>query len=103
MSKTYSDQVDKATALAEGVRKNFELVKDKGITIADIELLEKQAKEVSEASAEVDELRAILSQKSAIAQKKLAEVKNQMLSVKHVIKQNFDQLKWQKFGIPDKR
>jgi hypothetical protein len=103
MSKTYSEQVEKAVMLAEGVKNNFNLVKDKGISMDDIELLLKQAKEVKEASEEVDELRANLSAKSAVAQKKLADIKNQMLAVKRIIKMNFDQLKWQKFGIADKR
>lgn len=103
MSKTYSEQVEKAVMLAEGVKNNFNLVKDKGISMDDIELLLKQAKEVKEASEEVDELRANLSAKSAVAQKKLADIKNQMLAVKRIIKMNFDQLKWQKFSIADKR
>ena len=44
MSKVYSEQVQKAQMLAAGLRKNYELVKNRGISSEQIAQMEKMPK-----------------------------------------------------------
>ena len=46
MSKVYSEQVQKAQMLAAGLRKNFDLVKNRGISSEQIAQMEEDAKAV---------------------------------------------------------
>lgn len=103
MSKVYSEQVQKAEMLAAGLRKNYELVKTRGISSEQIAQLEEDAKEAARMNEEVEVLRAEVSAKAARANKKLTEVKNNMQNAKQIIKRCFDQEKWQDFGVMDKR
>lgn len=103
MSKTYSDQVQKAELLVAGLKKNFELVKTRGISMEQIERLEKAATQAALMNREVETLREEVSLKAGAANKKLTGVKNDMQNVKQIIKRCFDQEKWQDFGVMDKR
>lgn len=103
MSKTYSDQVQKAELLVAGLKKNFELVKTRGISMEQIERLEKAATQAALMNREVETLREEVSLKAGAANKKLTEVKNDMQNAKQIIKRCFDQEKWQDFGVMDKR
>ncbi len=103
MSKVYSEQVQKAQMLAAGLRKNYELVKNRGISSEQIAQMEEDAKEATRMNEEVEVLRAEVSAKAARANKKLTELKNNMQNAKQIIKRCFDQEQWQNFGIMDKR
>ena len=103
MSKVYSEQVQKAQMLAAGLRKNYELVKNRGISSEQIAKIEKDAKEAARMNEEVEVLRAEVGAKAARANKKLTELKNNMQNAKQIIKRCFDQEQWQDFGVMDKR
>lgn len=103
MSKTYSDQVEKATLLVAGLKKNFNEVESRGISREQIARLEEAAAEASRMNAEVETLRAEVSEKAAAANKKLAEVKNGIQNAKQIVKRCFDQSRWPDFGVMDKR
>ena len=103
MSKVYSEQVQKAQMLAAGLRKNYELVKNRGISSEQIAQMEKDAKEAARMNEEVVVLRAEVGAKAARANKKLTELKNNMQNAKQIIKRCFDQEQWQDFGVMDKR
>ncbi len=103
MSKVYSEQVQKAQMLAAGLRKNYELVKNRGISSEQIAQMEKDAKEAARMNEEVEVLRAEVGAKAARANKKLTELKNNMQNAKQIIKRCFDQEQWQDFGVMDKR
>lgn len=103
MSKVYLEQVQKAQMLVEGLKKNYDLIKNHGISREQIAQLEKDAEITAVFNKELDELRAQVSLKASQANKKLTEVKNSILNMKHVVKKNFDQTKWQNFGVYDKR
>ena len=103
MSKVYSEQVQKAQMLAAGLRKNNELVKNRGISSEQIAQMEKDAKEAARMNEEVEVLRAEVGAKAARANKKLTELKNNMQNAKQIIKRCFDQEQWQDFGVMDKR
>ena len=89
--------------IVAGMRKNFELVKNHGITLDQLSSLEKAAEEAAQMNEEVETLREQTSQKAAQANQKLIEVKDAMRDVKRVVKGYFDQTKWESFGILDKR
>lgn len=103
MSKVYSEQVQKAQMLAAGLRKNYELVKNRGISSEQIAQMEKDAKEAARMNEEVEVLRAEVGAKAARANKKLTELKNNMQNSKQIIKRCFDQEQWQSLGVMDKR
>jgi tryptophan synthase alpha subunit len=103
MSKVYSEQVQKANTLVAGLRKNYDSVKNFGISHEQIDRMEECAKAVASMSAEVDELRATLNAKATAANRKLMEMKDAMRDAKQIVKHNFEQTKWEGFGIPDKR
>ena len=103
MSKTYSDQVTKAQMLVAGLKKNYELVKTRGISREQIAALEAAANEASVMNREVEVLREEVSRKAAVANKKLTEVKNNMANAKQIIKRCFEQELWADFGVMDKR
>lgn len=103
MSKTYSDQVEKANMLVQGLKRNLEQVENRGISREQINRLEVAAGEAARMNAEVEALRLEVSQKAASANKKLAEVKNGIQNAKQIIKRCFDQERWPDFGVMDKR
>lgn len=103
MPKTYDENVRKARALAQGVENNMDAVKNLGITALQIKSMIDLANDTAAKSAEVDELRKIVAEKSAIAQLSLEQLNTQIKSIKKVIKDNFSQPEWIKFGIEDKR
>lgn len=103
MAKVYAEQVKKAQLLAKGLKKNYELVKSRGISMEQIQRLEADANEAARMNAEVEALREEVSRKAAIANQKLAEVKQNMMSAKGIVKRCFDPYKWQDFGVLDKR
>lgn len=89
--------------LVAGMRKNFDLVKNHGITLNQLSDLEEAAKAAAEMNKEVEALREQTSLKAAEANQKLIEVKDAMRDVKRVVKGYFEQTKWESFGVLDKR
>lgn len=103
MSKVYSEKVEKAQSLANGLKRNFDNVKSLGITDEQILNLMKLAEETAAMSKELDALREVVKQKASAANAKLTELTQQLQLAKQVIKTNFEQLSWVNFGIVDKR
>lgn len=103
MSKTYDENVRKARALAQGIENNIDAVKNLGITTDQIKSMLEVANNTAEKSAEVDELRKIVAEKSSIAHLSLEQLNAQVKNLKKIIKDNFSQPEWSKFGIEDKR
>ncbi len=103
MSKVYSEKVEKAQSLANGLKRNFDKVKSLGITDEQILNLMKLAEETAAMSKELDALREVVKQKASAANAKLTELTQQLQLAKQVIKTNFEQLSWVNLGIVDKR
>ena len=103
MSKVYCEKVEKAQSLANGLKRNFDIVKSLGITNEQIQNLMKLAEETAVISKELDDLREVVKQKASAANAKLMELTQQLQLAKQVIKTNFEQLSWVNFGIADKR
>lgn len=103
MSKVYLEKVQKARMLARGMKQNYELIKELGITMEQIDLLEKNADEAAVYNDELDKLREEVNKKVVSANKKMAEIKDSMSLAKGLIKRKFEQPQWIDFGIADKR
>ncbi len=103
MSKVYTEKVAKAQSLAEGLKRNFERVKDFGITDEQIAKLIELANETAVMSEELDGLREVVKVKASAANAKLTELTDCLRDAKQVVKINFEQLSWNDFGIEDKR
>ena len=95
--------MEKAQSLANGLKRNFDIVKSLGITNEQIQNLMKLAEETAVMSNELDDLREVVKQKASAANAKLMQLTQQLQLAKQVIKTNFEQLSWVNFGIADKR
>lgn len=104
MAKVYAEQAKKAQFLAEGLKKNYELIKVRcDITLEEIEALKVAADEAARMNAEVEALREEVSRKATEANRKLNDVKCRMMNAKRQIKSSFDPSKWLELGMLDKR
>ena len=101
MAKVYAEQIEKAKVLVAGLRKNFDAVKNRGISREQIDVLDALTKETERMNAEVEALREEVRQKTA--SRKLFEMKHQMMVAKKTVKTNFTPYKWPEFGVMDKR
>ena len=60
MSKVYSEKLEKVQSLANGLKRNFDIVKSLGITNEQIQNLVKLAEEIAVMSKELDDLREVV-------------------------------------------
>ncbi len=102
MNKIYSDQIDKARNLAQGIEKNAETLKGRGIDVDPDKLLS-LADQLTQASEKQDAAAAALNDARDEAHRLLAELKQTFEVSKSPIKLNFPLEQWSRFGLADKR
>lgn len=103
MSKTYSDQLDKAKVLVAGLRRNYEQIRNRGISLENLTDLENAISEAEMLNGEVERLRSEINEALAAANKKLITIKDRTLEYKRIVKRYNDMSKWADFGVMDKR
>lgn len=103
MSKTYSDQMNKAKILVTGMRRNYEQIKEHGISLEELSMLESAISEGEKLNKEVERLRSEISEMSTQANRKLITVKDKSLELKRIVKRHIDIDHWEDFGVMDKR
>ncbi|WP_455674210.1 hypothetical protein [Phocaeicola sp.] len=103
MSKTYSDQLNKAKVLVVGLKKHYEEVRNRGINLEELNTLENAISEAEKLNSEVERLRLKTSEVAAQANKKLITVKDKALEFKRIVKRYNGISKWADFGVMDKR
>lgn len=103
MSKTYSDQLDKAKVLVAGLRRNYEQIRNRGISPENLTDLENAISEAEILNGEVERLRSEINEALAAANKKLITIKDRTLEYKRIVKRYNDMSKWADFGVMDKR
>ena len=103
MSKTYSDQMNKAEILVTGMRRNYEQIKEHGISLEELSMLESAISEGEKLNKEVERLRSEISEMSTQANRKLITVKDKSLELKRIVKRHIDIDHWEDFGVMDKR
>lgn len=103
MAKTNRDQIEKTELFIDGLRKNYELVADKGITTQVIDEMEALSKKLAAQDQKVETMREELSKEVNEAREQLIDLRDKYRKTRQIVKLNFSQEKWQKFGLPDKR
>ena len=103
MSKTYSNQLDKAKVLVAGLRRNYEQIRSRGISLENLTDLENAISEAEILNGEVERLRSEINEALAAANKKLITNKDRTLEYKRIVKRYNDMSKWADFGVMDKR
>lgn len=103
MSKTYSNQLDKAKVLVAGLRRNYEQIRSRGISLENLTDLENAISEAEILNGEVERLRSEINEALAAANKKLITIKDRTLEYKRIVKRYNDMSKWADFGVMDKR
>ncbi len=103
MNKIYSDPIEKAQMLIEGLKKNRSYLQTKGYDLSVIERLEKACEEMTREGEAVAAEEEALSKHRAQCHNILNRLKTDLLSGKGAIKQMFEQEQWSQYGVPDKR
>jgi len=103
MNKIYSDPIEKARLLIEGLKKNRSYLQTKGYDLSVIERLEKACEEMTREGEAVAAEEEALSKHRAQCHHILSRLKTDLLAGKGAIKQMFDQEQWNQYGVPDKR
>jgi len=103
MSKTIQAQIDKSQMLLDGLRGHAAEVAEKGVTNDAMNRMEETLKCLAAANNECDALRETLSLKVKSMNATLAEAKDQFAGLKRIVKNNYLQEEWQRFGVQDKR
>lgn len=103
MSKTYVDQINKASALASGLKQHLEEVKTYGVEQGELDRLETLIEEGGKLNDEAENLKAETKAKLQQANQRLMELKDLVSHLKRRVKPNIDITRWENFGIMDKR
>lgn len=103
MSKTVDLQIEKSLALLRGLHSNLRELAPKGVTLDNLNILDEKLKSLKIKSEECDILRDKLKIEIRDLNSSLTSVKEMYSANKKIIKQNYVQEEWQRFGVTDKR
>ena len=103
MNRIYSDPIEKAKMLVEGLKKNRSYLATKGYDLSVIERLEKYIVEMSREGEAVAAEEEALSKHRNQCHIILNNLKADLSAGKNGIKQLFDQEQWSQYGVADRR
>ena len=103
MSKTLELQIEKSRVLVEGLNKNIESLRAKGISEDSLQSMTNDLNLLKEANDECDKAREELSLKVKRMNQILAGVKEAFAEKKRIIKTSYPQEQWINYGVQDKR
>lgn len=103
MSKTIDLQIEKSRVLIEGLSRNIESLRDKGIVSDELQAMTADLERLKVANDECDKIREELSQKVKNMNAILSGVKEAFAEKKRIIKVNYPQEQWIRYGVQDKR
>lgn len=103
MNQIYSNPIEKAQNLINGLKKNQSFLKAKGYDISVIESLQKDCEILAREGEAIAREEAALSKHRAECHVVLDRLRENLLSSKSAIKQMFDQNQWSQYGVSDKR
>lgn len=103
MNQIYSNPIEKAQTLIEGLKRNQAFLKAKGFDVAVIEHLEKDCETLTREGEAIAREEAALSKHRNECHIILDRLRENLFAGKGAIKQMFDQEQWQKYGVHDKR
>ena len=103
MSKTIDLQIEKSRVLIEGLSKNLETLRSKGIVSDELQAMSADLDKLKAANDECDQIREELSRKVKAMNGILAGVNDAFAEKKLIIKTNYPQEEWIIYGVQDKR
>lgn len=103
MNRIYSEQIERATMLAEGLKKNREILQAKGFDLSIIEKLEQDCVLMAREGEAIAAEEEALSKHRTACHIILSRLKSNLFLCKGYIKQNVEQCQWNQYGVPDKR
>ena len=103
MSKTIDLQIEKSRVLIEGLGKNIETLRDKGIASEELHAMAADLERLKLSNDECDKIREELSRKVKAMNDILTTVKEAFAEKKRIIKTNYPQEQWIQYGVQDKR
>lgn len=89
--------------LIEGLRKNLAGLGDKGIRQEELDVMSAELAELAKVNEECDAIRETLTAKVKEVNTKLLVVKDKFAEKKKIIKNNYPQDEWARYGVMDKR
>mgnify|MGYP003291731285 CR=1 FL=1 len=103
MNRIYSEQIERALALAEGLKKNSAALQAKGFDLSLIEKLEQDCELMAREGEAIAAEEEALAKHRAACHVILSRLKTNFFNGKGYIKQNYLQDQWADYGVPDKR
>lgn len=103
MTKTIDNQVEKSTRLIMALKANISEFENKGVNMAELDKMTKDLKRLEESSNTAEELRKKLSDQVKNTNNILAQCKEDFARTKAVVRNNYPQEEWIKYGVADKR
>lgn len=103
MSKTIETQIEKSLLLVKGFRDNIAELRDKGVSDEALDEIENDLKSLEEQNRQCDELRVKLKDRVRDVNRALDNAKHTYFDMKKIIKNNYLQEEWHKYGVTDKR
>ena len=94
MSKTIDLQVEKSTRLINALKAQIDEVHDKGISLEELDAMSNQLNELHKNSEDTEVKRT---------NRILAQCKEMYIRTKNVVRNNYPQEEWIKYGVIDKR
>lgn len=85
------------------MRGRLDEVRDKGISLESLDAMQQRLEDLQENAKEVETLRVKLSEQVKKTNAILTECKNAFINTKAVVRNNFLQEEWIKYGVTDKR
>ena len=102
MSKTIDLQIEKSRVLIEGLGKNIETLRDKGIASEELQAMAADLERLKLSNDECDKIREELSRKVKAMNDILTTVKEAFAEKKRIIKINYPLEQWIQYGVQDK-
>ncbi|MBR3859284.1 MAG: hypothetical protein IKJ18_04650 [Bacteroidaceae bacterium] len=103
MSKTAQTLIDKATSLAEGVKRNMAKVQHLGIDYGYIARLEAEMDALRATDRAVEEAAVHIAELRARNNEAIRLLRDDVQNAKKAIKGNYDKADWYNLGITDKQ
>ena len=103
MSKVFEANALKGKSLAAGMKKKLSELGKYGVTEQELTAMENDADKAIEMIREVDRLREEATKKLQAANEQLYSVKDRADKYRKIIKTNYQQEEWERFGLLDKR
>lgn len=103
MSKTIDLQIEKSTRLIEALKAHIGEFESKGVSMDNLNAMTENLKKLQDSSKVADELRRKLSEQVKTTNNILSQCKDTYFKVKSIVRNNYPQEDWIKYGVIDKR